>query len=167
MPAQAVADPLLEDLTMWTDALLAYAHYASILMLAGYLLCEYLLLRRKDVAPDPAFLVRVDIGYCIAAAAVLSSGAGRLFFGVKPAAFYLGNPVFHAKIGLFVLLGLLSIVPTRAFLRWRRLRRADPAWALPAAEQRRVRLLVLIELHLVALLPLLAALMARGIGYRG
>lgn len=164
---RAAADPHQEDLTMWTDALLAYAHYASILMLAGYLLCEYLLLRRRDVAPDPAFLVRIDIGYCIAAAAVLASGAGRLLFGVKPAAFYLGNPVFHAKIGLFVLIGLLSIAPTRAFLRWRRLRRTDPAWPLPAREQRHIRLLVLIELHLVALLPLLAALMARGIGYRG
>lgn len=152
---------------MWSDALLAYAHYASLLMLAGYLLCEYLILRRKDAVPDPAFLVRVDIGYFIAALAVLASGAGRLFFGAKPAAFFLGNPVFHAKIGLFVLIGLLSIVPTRAFLRWRRRRQADAGWTPAAQETRRIRLLVLIELHLVALLPLLAALMARGIGYRG
>ncbi|ANB19452.1 DUF2214 family protein [Dokdonella koreensis] len=152
---------------MWTDALLAYAHYASILFLAGYLLCEYLLLRHRDTPPDPAFLARIDIGYFIAAIAVLASGAGRLFFGAKPAAFFLGNPVFHAKISLFVLIGLLSIAPTRAFLRWRRLQREDTGWRIPADQQRRVRLLVLVELHLVALLPLLAALMARGIGYRG
>ncbi|MEZ5526744.1 MAG: DUF2214 family protein [Gammaproteobacteria bacterium] len=38
----------------------------------------------------------------------------------KPAAFYNGNPVFHAKLTLFVLIALLSIYPTVFLLRQRK-----------------------------------------------
>ena len=41
---------------------------------------------------------------------------------------------------------------------------ADAAFSAPEAEAKRVRRLVVIEAHLVALLVLFAALMARGIG---
>jgi putative membrane protein len=85
-------------------------------------------------------------------------------WGAKGWAFYAHNPVFHLKLGLFVLVGLLSILPTRAFLRWRRARRADAAYRVPETEWRRARRWVVVELHLIALIPLAAVIMSRGLG---
>ena len=102
---------------MLTDAALAYLHYACILILAGALSAEALLLRASPGAATIAALVRADILYMIAAVLALASGAGRLLFGVKGMAFYVSNPWFHAKITLFVVIGLISIGPTRSLLR--------------------------------------------------
>ena len=99
---------------MLTDAALAYLHYACILILAGALSAEALLLRASPGAATIAALVRADILYMIAAVLALASGAGRLLFGVKGMAFYVTNPWFHAKITLFVVIGLISIGPRGA-----------------------------------------------------
>ena len=68
------------------------------------------------------------------------------------------------KVGLFVAVGLISVAPTLAFIRWRRLLERDAAWQVPEAERKRVRRLVMIEVHLAALIPLFAVIMARGLG---
>lgn len=149
---------------MSLDAGLAYAHFLAIFALAYALLAEWFELRRGAAVLDVTRLAQLDLAFMIAAIAVLASGAARWWYGAKTAAFYTSNPVFHAKIGLFVLVGLLSIWPTIAFMRWRRRRIADPAYAVPAAEWRRARLLLIAELHGLAIIPLLAVLMARGIG---
>lgn len=108
-------------------------------------------------------LVRVDGLFGMFAGLVLLTGAVRAVWGAKGWSFYAHNPVFHAKIGLFVLVGLLSILPTVAFLRWRKARRADPAYRVAETHWRRARRFVLIELHLLALIPLAAVIMSRGL----
>lgn len=148
---------------MWSDALLAYLHFLSIFALIGFLVREWTLLNvSTDVLRTDA-LARADLGFGIASVAVLLSGAARAVFGLKGWAFYAHNPVFHLKVGLFVLVGLLSIVPTRAFLRWRRNASGETAYRVPADEWARARRIVLIELHLLALIPLAAVVMARGL----
>lgn len=57
--------------------------------------------------------------------------------GAKPAEFYTGNPVFHAKLTLFVVVGLLSIYPTVFLLRQRK--NADETIAVPAGVIRVLR----------------------------
>jgi len=74
------------------------------------------------------------------------------------------NPVFHLKLSLFVLVGLLSIAPTLRFLRWRKRAGADPAVGVDALETARAARFVHAQLALVAAIPLLATLMARGLG---
>lgn len=147
---------------MWTDAILAYLHFAAIFALVWFFAKEWTLLRAGAAALDTQRLVRADAGVGALAGSVLATGALRAVWGAKGWAFYAHNPVFHLKVGLFVLVGLLSIAPTRAFLRWHRARRADPAYRVPEAEWRAVRRWLMIELHLVALIPLAAVLMARG-----
>ena len=64
---------------------------------------------------------------------------------------------------LFVVIGLISIAPTVRFLRWRKALRATGA--LPSeAEVKSTRRLVMVEAHLLALIPLLAVFLARGVG---
>ena len=148
---------------MWTDALLAYLHFAAIFGLIAFLAIEWNLLRVGAVALDLERLARIDALFGISAGLVLLSGAARAVYGLKGWSFYAHNPAFHLKISLFVLVGLISILPTVAFLRWRKARRADPAFRTPDAQWRRARLLVIVELHLVALIPLAAVIMARGL----
>jgi len=66
-------------------------------------------------------------------------------------------------MALYVVIAILSIKPTVAFLRWRR-RLADSG-AMPApAEVAGARRLIHLEVALLTLMPLMAVLMARGIG---
>ena len=108
-------------------------------------------------------IANADLGFGLAAVAVLVTGALRVFYGAKGTAFYLHNPVFHVKVALFVLVGLVSIAPTLAFLRWRRAWTADAAFRITPHEYARVRRFILIELHLIALIPIAAVMMARGL----
>lgn len=149
---------------MLLDAFLAWFHYLAIFVLVVVLTAEAVLLR-----PDltPAALKRLavyDRLYMFSAIAVLATGVLRLTLGIKGAAFYMGNPWFHAKITLFVVIGLCSAPPTLAFLRWAKQARQQPGFVPSEPEIKRARRWVMIESHLFIFLPLFAVLMARGIG---
>jgi putative membrane protein len=148
---------------MWTDAILAYLHYAAILTLVWFFAKEWTLLRAGAANVDIERLALADAGFGASAGAVLVTGALRATLGAKGWAFYAHNPAFHAKIGLFVLVALISIAPTLMFLRWRKARRGDPSFAVDAAQWKKARVLVMIELHLLALIPLAAVIMSRGL----
>lgn len=149
---------------MLLDPALAFLHFTAILLVAGFLVAEAMLLRGDLGSRDVTALVRSDIGYAISAVLVLATGLARTLFGAKGWAFYADNPLFWAKLGLFLAIGLISIRPTLVFLRWRRAARGA-GFSVPAAETKSARRTVLVELHLLALLPLAAVLMARGIGH--
>jgi putative membrane protein len=148
---------------MWTDAILAYFHFAAILALVWFLAKEWTLLRAGAPNIDTERLANADAGFGLTALAVLVTGGLRAVYGAKGWSFYAHNPAFHVKVTLFVIVGLVSIAPTIAFLRWRKARRADPAYAVAEAEWKRARRFVMIELHLIALIPLAAVIMARGL----
>ena len=149
---------------MALDAALAYLHYVAMFVLFGFLTAEAVIIRRPPDAASVRLLGRVDLWYFGAAIAVLVTGFLRLAFGAKGADFYLSWWPVYVKVGLFLAIGMMSVYPTLAFIRWRRELDHDPAWPLPAAEHRRMRCLVMIEVHLAALVPLFAVIMARGIG---
>ena len=139
-----------------TDALLRYAHFLSILLLSATLFAENLLLKPQLSAQEIRRLGLLDALYGIAAGMVLLAGLGLWFGGAKGAAFYTHNPVFHAKLGLFMVIGAVSVWPTVFLLKNRR----QAQVTVPAS----VRYCKRLELALLPLLPLLATLMARGIG---
>lgn len=147
------------------DALLAALHYFSIIAVFATLTGELLWLRPALIAQTARALAGLDAAFGIAAGAALASGLARAVWGVKGWAFYAHNPVFHAKVGLFVVIGILSIWPTLMFLRWRRSLRRDPAYTVPPAELKRARRFVMIELHLLVLLPVFAVMMSRGLRF--
>ncbi|HKE47815.1 MAG TPA: DUF2214 family protein [Rhodanobacteraceae bacterium] len=148
---------------MWLDAFLAYLHFMAIFGLFATLMYEVILLKAGVANLDIETLALTDRKFGIQAGVVLVTGALRALFGAKGAAFYMHNPVFHLKIGLFVLAALISIVPTIAFLRWRKARRADASWRVPEPEWQRARKLVRLEMAIIALIPLAAVIMSRGL----
>jgi len=144
------------------EPLIAYLHYLSILLTTGFLVGELVMCRPGLTAEQARRLVVIDIVFFATAMGALATGLLRLFFYAKGVSFYTGNPFFWAKMALFVIIAALSIKPTRTFMSWKRTVSAGigPDGDAIAGVRRFVHL----ELGLLALMPLLAVLMARGIG---
>jgi putative membrane protein len=146
------------------DAALAYLHFASIMLLTAFLVSELCLCTPRLRLEQVPLLARLDLFYLVAAIAALASGALRVFVTGKGAPFYLDNPVFYIKLALFLAIGLVSISPTMQFLRWRRAVHAGEQPVLHENDIRAARRYIELELALLAFMPLMAVLMARGIG---
>jgi putative membrane protein len=149
---------------MWLDAILAYLHFSAIFVLFAFLCAELVLFRGPLDAWSIRLLGRLDLWYFGAAIAVLATGFLRLGFGPKGPDFYLSWWPIYVKLALFLAVGVISAGPTLRFMRWRRALDHDPAWRVDDAERRKVRRTIMIEVHLVALIPLVAVIMARGLG---
>jgi putative membrane protein len=146
------------------SASIAYLHYLSFMILFAALAFELHLLKASLSATDARRLLLADTIYGVSAAALLVTGALRFAYLEKGMRFYLANPVFHLKIGLFLAVGLISIFPTVEFLRWRAAIRRGEGVELEARRFLYLGRVIRFELAAVALIPLLAALMARGLG---
>src|SRR5690606_30513492 len=144
-----------------TDLFLAIAHHLLVFALTAMLVAEAVLLRGQLDAGVLRRLAGLDAGYGISALLLLAVGLGRVFFGVMGKDFYLHNPWFHAKLGVFILVGLMSILPTVRFLRWRKALRADPGFLPAPSELDRLRTILRLELIGLAAIFALAAAMAR------
>jgi putative membrane protein len=149
---------------MTTDAWLAIAHHLAVFGLLAVLAMEWALARPGLVAADVERLAKVDAAYGATAGTVLVVGIVRVALGDQPADFYLENPFFWLKMASFGAVGLLSIGPTMRYLGWRRALAADGGALPAAAEVAGVRRRILIQLAVFPLIPVFAALMARGIG---
>lgn len=149
------------------DAIAAYLHYLSIFLLFALLVLEHRLFKLPLDLDRARSLMRIDIAYGITASLVLATGLARVLWFGKGSAYYLHNSLFHAKVGLFVLVALLSTFPTVVFLGWRN---SVKAGQVPVLSPRTGKLLVITlraELTLLLVLPLLGVLMARGFGMIG
>ena len=146
---------------MLTDFALASLHHLLVLGLVAMLVAESVLLRGSLDRNVLQRLAGIDRGYGICAMGLIVVGIARVVYGIKGHDFYLHNPWFHAKMGAFVLVGLLSILPTVRFLRWRKALAANPIYLPDAAEIAKLRNLVRFELVLLAAIFVLAAGMAR------
>ena len=151
-------------MTMWLDAALSYLHFNAIFLVFAFLTVEVVLMRGTLDAAAVRLLGRVDIWYFSSAIAALATGFLRLAFGAKGADFYLNAWPVYVKLALFVAVAVVSIRPTLTFITWRRSFERDESWAVDPAERAAMRRLVMIEVHLAALIPLVAVIMARGLG---
>ncbi len=150
---------------LWLDAILAYAHFISIILVVSTVIAEAVLCRPALTTEWAQRLGRIDLLYLVAAILALTSGLLRLFFGAKGSAFYINNPVFWIKMGLFIAAGLISIIPTLRFIRWTKTLRDRTVSVISPRELTSTARIIYLELVLLALIPLMATLMARGFGY--
>ncbi|VXC51420.1 conserved membrane hypothetical protein [Pseudomonas sp. 8AS] len=146
------------------DAIAASLHYLSIFILFALLTSEHILFKPELDAATARRLQRIDIAYGISAGLVLLTGAVRVLWYGKGLDYYLHNGLFHAKVGLFLLVGLLSALPTLTFFNWRNDLLAGRAPQISPANARRTILVIRLELLLLLAMPVLASLMARGVG---
>jgi putative membrane protein len=101
----------------------------------------------------------IDACYGILAGLIVLVGFSRAIFAAKGWYYYSHDLFFWAKIGTFVVIGLLSIPPSISYLKWRK------ASAMPTDEAvANVRGYLWIEVVLFVPLLAFAAAMARGYG---
>jgi putative membrane protein len=146
------------------EVLTVYLHYAAMVLIAVMLTIELLTCVPGLTDDRASFLSRVDLAYLAAAVLALGTGLARLFWFGKGAAFYLHNPVLYIKLAMFVAVALISIPPTMQLLRWMRALKSGASRVAAGYEIARMRRYVMTELILFTLIPLMAVLMARGIG---
>lgn len=140
----------------------AFLHHLCAFTLVSAVAIEFTLLRQELTLASARRLLGTDLVLGIAAGLLLVIGLLRVFFFEKGAAYYWHSHAFHLKFGLFVIVGLLSIIPTREFLSWRGAIRAGQAPVMDAARRRRITMVIHIELAAIVIILLCAAIMARG-----
>lgn len=149
-----------------TDLALAIVHHLLVFGIAAVLAAELALMRPAAMSPQTVKLLgRFDAAYGFLALAILAAGFVRVWYGAKGPDFYLHNHAFWAKIAAFAVVGLISIKPTLRIAAWQKTLKADAAFMPPLEEVSRLRRWLLIELHVFALIPIFAAMMARAVGY--
>lgn len=141
-----------------TYILFRYLHFFAIFALAGALVIENMAIKPVISGEDARNLARVDAVYGAAATLVALFGICLWFWFGKPSDFYSYNPVFLAKVCLFVIIALISIYPTVFFFRHRK------AGEIEIVVPNALRTILKVELVLLCIIPVLAFLMTRGIG---
>ena len=141
------------------DLGLAVAHHILVFGLLAMTVIQRTLLG----APKPELLrlSRIDMGVGVTSGLVLAVGVARVVWGLKGWEFYQANPWFWAKLGVFFLIGAVSIRPTLRFIAWARAAKADPAFLPPAPEIAGIRRTLGLQVLLFVPLLAFAGAMAR------
>jgi putative membrane protein len=105
-----------------------------------------------------------DSVWAVAALLWIATGLWRAFGPLeKGMAYYLANPVFHAKMGLLLLVLLLEIWPMVVLIRWRtRLRKG---WSIEGGRAATLARISEVQALLVVLMLFAATAMARGVSF--
>ena len=133
-------------------------HFLAILGLAGALLIENIAIKPNISAEDVRNLAKVDAVYTVSIASVFFFGLILWLWVGKPSAFYSANPLYWTKIGMFSVLAILSLFSKRFFNKFRN------TFEEKITVPKLVVLILRAQLSLLATIPLLAFLVARGIG---
>lgn len=128
---------------------------------AGVFLRGRALKTAKDQNDVPAIL-RADDLWGLAGLLWLVTGVWRAFFGIeKGTEYYMENPLFHVKLGLFLLLLGIEMVPVWTLVGWRlKRRRGEP---VDLSKARSLARISHIEFGIVVIIVFLATAIARGI----
>lgn len=149
---------------MIPSALMAWLHYMCIFSAIGLLVAEFILYRRELSEPLARRFALLDGIYGIAALGIVGSGFARAAWFEKGWAYYQFHPVFWTKVCVYILWALFSLPPTVHFLKLRKRDAVNGIVSIDPSEYRRVRACMVAQLLLVPVPPLLAALLARGVG---
>jgi len=137
-----------------------YLHFMGAFAIVGAILAEQFMISKTMHRSEIKRISVVDAIYGFGAVVVLIAGMALWFWVGKPAEFYTKNWIFHTKLTLFLLLGVLSIFPTIFFMKKRK--GIEPGKIIEVPFY--IILLIRIELVIIIIMPLLATLMSIGIG---
>jgi putative membrane protein len=145
-------------------ALFAFLHHVSAFTLFAALVVEFVLIKSTLTVESARKIQVADMIFGISAGVLLLVGLARVFHFEKGATYYFHTWTFIAKFSLFVIVGLISIVPTMEFLRWRSAVKAGQVPAVSPQKLKSIRSIIHYEMVGIVLIMLCAALMAKGVG---
>jgi len=144
------------------STLFAFLHHVAAFTLVSALAIEFALIRQELTLASARRLQATDLVLGMAAGALLLIGLARVFLFEKGSDYYFHSHAFMAKFSVFIVVGLLSIIPTMEFLSWRKALHAGQVPVIPAKKLRVVTAVIHGELLAIVLILLFAAIMARG-----
>ena len=144
------------------STLFAFLHHLCAFTLVAALAIEFTLIKQEMTLAFARRLLATDLVLGIAAGLLFVIGLLRVFFFEKGAAYYWHSHAFLTKFSLFVIVGLLSIIPPMEFLSWRGAIRAGQLPVVDVSRRKRVTMVIHAELAAVVIILLCAAIMARG-----
>jgi len=137
-----------------------YLHFIAVFAIVSAIFAEQFFISKTMTRLEIKRIAKIDAIYGIGALLVIIAGLTLWFWVGKPASFYSRNWIFHSKLTLFLILGVLSIYPTIFFLKHRKGNDLDTVIEVPKS----IILFLRFELLLIFVIPLLATLMSLGIG---
>jgi putative membrane protein len=145
--------------------LFASLHHLAAFTLVAALVSESILIQDDLTLRSAQKIQLADIVFGVSAGAVFVVGILRVLYFEQGTSYYFHSVPFLAKLSLFLMIGLLSIYPTREFLSWRRPVKQGGAPTVADRKMHAIRSIIHCELVGVVLIILCAALMAKGVGY--
>ncbi|WP_421654338.1 DUF2214 family protein [Leptothermofonsia sp. ETS-13] len=149
---------------MWGSVVTAYLHYLSFMLAFGALIVESLTLKQELRLNEAWKMVTADAVYGLSATTILVTGILRVLYFGKGTEYYLSSPVFYTKVGIFVVVSLLSLYPTFSFVSWVKQLREGKSPNLELSQVQQLSWLIRGELIGLGIIPLFAAMLARGVG---
>ena len=107
--------------------LFAFMHHLFAFTLVSAVAIEFVLTRQEITRANAIRLLVTDAVLGASATALLIVGLLRVFYFEKGAAYYFSSHAFLTKLSVFILVALMSAVPTIEFLSWRKAVRAGQA----------------------------------------
>lgn len=150
------------------STLFAFLHHLFAFTLVAAVAVEFILIGQATAAgqgltvPVARRLVIADAVLGAAATILLVVGLLRVFFFEKGSDYYFHSHAFMAKLSIFIVVALLSIIPTVEFLSWRKALNAGQAPSVRPEKLRLVKKVLHGELLAIVIILLCAAIMARG-----
>jgi putative membrane protein len=144
------------------STLFAFLHHLCAFTLVAAVAIEFALIRGELTLSSARRLQITDMVLGIAAGLLLIVGLARVFLFEKGSGYYFHSHAFMTKFSIFIVIGLLSIIPTIEFLSWRE---ALEGGQVPAINAKKLRLITAVihgELLAIVIILLCAAIMARG-----
>lgn len=142
--------------------LFAFLHHLMAFTLVAAIAVEFMLIRQPLTLSSARRVVATDAVLGVSATALLIVGLLRVLYFEKGATYYFHNHAFLTKFGLFIVIALLSVIPTVEFLSWRA---ALKIGQIPQPEPKKLRMVTGVlhaELAGIVIILLCAAIMARG-----
>ena len=148
---------------MVLSSIFAFLHFISAFAVVFTVIYERLLLKQPVTNADAQRLRKVDSIYGLAAVSVLIVGFLRVFLFEKGKDFYYTNSFFWIKLGLFAVVGLLSIYPTIRFRKWTKEIRSGQDLNIGQREYSIIKRCINLEVVGLFLMIMAASLMAKGL----
>ena len=145
-------------------AFVSYAHFLAFFAITTALVLQLTLISESISVEIAKRIQRADLAYGIFALLLLVFGFLRVFYFEKGADYYFSNVFFLLKLGLFVLVGLMSLYPTIIYRRWNSELKQNIAPDLSTQQVFLLRRIIHTELVGILVLLLCASMMARGLG---
>jgi len=152
---------------MYLPALMAFLHHLAAFTVVSALAVEVALFKPPLSAAQARRIQRTDLIFGVSAGVLLVVGLLRVVYFEKGPGYYFSNAFFLTKLTAFIAAALISIYPTMLFLSWSKALKEGSTPAMSAAQVRRARMSLMLELTAIVVILLCAPLMARGLSSIG